>query len=550
MDKIVDYIVIIAYLGFVVLLGIHFSKRQKDTDRYYKGGRQIPPWAVGMSILATLISSITFLAYPGAGFTGNWVLLVQGLMVPIVLVGLIWFIVPMYRKVIGLSAYEYFEKRFGFFGRLYSSIAFFFAHFTKMGTVFYLLALALTTMIGLDKFASGTYWVIIALGILVIIYTLLGGIEAVVWCDVVQGFMLVAGGLVCVFILLFVPEGGPAAVLSKAAHKINLAPYDFAWDMKVKGFWVLAINGIFYAIQKYGTDQTIVQRFLLSKTNKGAIKAALMGALLCVPVWTLFMFIGSCLWAFYDTSTAPVLTNLTAEQALPAGVMGDKVFPHFITSQLPMGLSGLIIAALCAAALSSLDSDLNCLSAIGVEDYYTRIKPNATDKQKLKTGRIIVAVCGVFAILIASAYVKLGGKAILGTVFSLYAIFSGGIAGLFILAFFTRRANKKGIYIGIVACIIFTAFAVLTSTKFDLGQRDAAGNVVKQLVINCGDWNFKHDKYMLQVYSNVVLFVVGYLASFLFKGDDKAKGLTFYDWREHHEELAHVVEEAEHPQGA
>ena len=548
MDKIVDYIVIIAYLGFVVLLGIHFSKRQKDTDRYYKGGRQIPAWAVGMSILATLISSITFLAYPGAGFTGNWVLLVQGLMVPIVLVGLIWFIVPMYRKVIGLSAYEYFEKRFGFFGRLYSSIAFFFAHFTKMGTVFYLLAIALTTLIGLDKFASGTYWVILVLGILVIIYTLLGGIEAVVWCDVIQGFMLIAGGLICVGVLFFVPEGGPAAVLSKAAHKIDLAPNNFEWDMTVKGFWVLAINGIFYAIQKYGTDQTIVQRFLLSKTNKGAIKAALMGALLCVPVWTLFMFIGSCLWAFYDTSTAPVLTNLSVEQALPAGVVGDKVFPHFITAQLPMGLSGLIIAALCAAALSSLDSDLNCLSAIGVEDYYKRIKPNATDKQVLKTGRIIVAVCGIFAIIIASAYVKLGGKAILGTVFSLYAIFSGGIAGLFILAFFTKRANKKGIYIGIVACIIFTAYAVLTSTKFDLGQRDAAGNVIKQLIFDFGDWNFKHEKYMLQVYSNVVLFVVGYLASFLFKGDDKAKGLTFYDWREHHEELAHVVEEAEQPQ--
>jgi SSS family solute:Na+ symporter len=213
-----------------------------------------------------------------------------------------------------------------------------------------------------------------------------------------------------------------------------------------------------------------------------------------------------------------------------------------------MGLSGLIIAALCAAALSSLDSDLNCLSAIGVEDYYTRIKPNATDKQKLKLGRIIVAVCGIFAILIASAYVKMGGKAVLGTVFSLYAIFSGGIAGLFILAFFTKRSNKKGVYIGIVACIIFTAFAVLTSTKFDLGQRDAAGKVVKELIIDCGAWNFKHEKYMLQVYSNVVLFVVGYLASFLFKGDDKAKGLTFYDWREHHEELAHVAEEAEHSQ--
>ncbi|TFG50230.1 MAG: sodium transporter, partial [Candidatus Brocadiia bacterium] len=169
--NLVNYSVIIGYLGLVVYLGVHFSKRQKDTDRYYKGGRQLPPWAVGMSILATLISSITFLAYPGAGYQGNWVLLVQGLMVPLVLVALIWVIVPMYRKVIGISAYEYFEKRFGFFGRLYGSIAFFFAHFTKMGTVFYLLAIALTALIGLDKVPGGTYWVIIAMGILVIVYT-------------------------------------------------------------------------------------------------------------------------------------------------------------------------------------------------------------------------------------------------------------------------------------------------------------------------------------------------------------------------------------------
>jgi len=538
---IVDYLVIIGYLGLVVFLGVHFSKRQKDTDRYYKGGRQIPAWAIGMSILATLISSITFLAYPGAGFQGQWVLLVQGLMVPIVLLGLIWFIVPMYRKVIGLSAYEYFERRFGFLGRLYGSVAFCFAHFTKMGTVFYLLALALATMTGLDKaIPGGTYWFIVVLGILVIIYTLLGGIEAVVWCDVVQGFMLVLGGLICVSVLFFTPEGGPAAVVSKAwaNNKINLGPYN--WDLTIKGFWVLAINGIFYAIQKYGTDQTIVQRFLLSKTNKGAIKAALMGALLCVPIWTLFMFIGSCLWSFYDTSTAPVLTNLSPEQALPAGLTGDKVFPHFIMAQLPLGITGLILAALCAAALSSLDSDLNCLSAIGVEDYYRRAKPNSTDQQRLRAGRIIVAVCGVFAVLIACAYVKMGGQAILGTVFALYAIFSGGIAGLFILAFFTKRANKQGLYVGIVACVLFTAYSILTSQKFDLGGEE------KELILDMGRWNFKHHMLMLQVYSNVVLFGVGYVASFFFQQKKDITGLTFYDWRKRkHREEAEAAQETE-----
>ena len=539
--RILDIVVVIGYLGLVVGMGVYFSKRQKDTDRYYTGGRSLPSWAVGMSILATLISSITFLAYPGWGHKGNWILLVQGLMVPIVLIGLVWFIVPMYRKVIGISAYEYFEKRFGFFGRVYGSVAFFFAHFTKMGTVFYLLAVAVAAMTGLaGKIEGGTYLVILVLGALVILYTLLGGIEAVVWCDVIQGFMLVAGGLITICVLFFTPEGGPAAVVSKVwtNNKIYVGPFD--WDFAHLTFWVLVINGIFYAIQKYGTDQTIVQRFLLSKDDKGAIRAALMGALLCVPVWTLFMFIGSCLWAFYDTTTQPILTNLSPEKMLPAGMEGDKVFPFFITNQLPMGISGLILAALVAAALSSLDSDLNCLSAIGVEDYYKRFRPKSSDKQRLFMGRVIVFVCGIFAIGIACGYVKMGGQAVLGTVFALYAVFSGGIAGMFILGFFTRTANRKGMYVGIVSCVLFTAYAVLTSTKFDLGSRDALGNVIKELILDWGVLNFPHHKYMLQVYSNLVLFGVGYLASFLFKQDKDLTDLTYWGWRKTHKKVAEV----------
>ena len=185
--NIVDYLVVLAYLTFVVLLGISFSRRQKSTNEYYKGGSRFPAWAVGMSILATLISSITFLAYPGEGFSSNWIRLVQGLMVPVVLIFMIWFIVPLYRDVIGLSAYEYFEKRFGFFARLYTSLAFILAHFSKMGTVFFLLSLALAKMMGIN-----TYTVIWILGVAVVIYTLLGGIDAVIWLDVIQGFMPVS----------------------------------------------------------------------------------------------------------------------------------------------------------------------------------------------------------------------------------------------------------------------------------------------------------------------------------------------------------------------
>ena len=217
-----DYMVVLFYFGIIVSIGAYVSRKQKTTDAYFAGSRSIPAWAVGMSLLATIISSVTFLAYPGQGFSGDWILLVQGLMVPVVLLAIVWFIVPMYRQIIGLSAYEYFEKRFGYFARLYSSLAFVMEHFTKMGSIFYLLALALASMTGMS-----TYYVIMIIGIITILYTLIGGIEAVIWSDVVQGFILVGGGVICAAILLLRPEQGPAAVVQKAWEngKMSVGPY-------------------------------------------------------------------------------------------------------------------------------------------------------------------------------------------------------------------------------------------------------------------------------------------------------------------------------------
>ncbi|MCE5185953.1 MAG: sodium:solute symporter [Planctomycetaceae bacterium] len=513
----IDWTIIVAYAILIAYLGKCFSETGKSTGSYFVGSRSIPAWAIGMSVMATLISSVTFLAYPGQGFSGDWILLVQGLAVPITLVTFVWFIVPLYRKFIGISAYEYFEKRFGYFARLYSSTGFIMMHFTKMGTVFYLLALSLASMTG-----QNPYGIVLIVGIITILYTWAGGIEGVIWMDVIQGFILIAGGLVSCGILLLHAGQGPAQVLQAAwaSGKMNIG--EFSWDFTRLTFFVMFINGIFYAIQKYGTDQTIVQRFLVAGTDKKAIKAALMGTLLCVPVWTLFIFIGTLLWVYYRMSP----------ELLPAGITGDKVFPYFILTQIPAGVTGLIVAALFSAAMSTLDSDLNCLAAVGVEDYYRRFRRNASDQQCLRLGKMIILVCGVISIGIACLYIHMGGEAILGTLFELYAIFSGGIAGIFLLAFFTTRANRKGLNVGIAACVLFTTYAVLTSTKFDLGGSG------KQLILDLGRFNFPHHKYMLGVYSHIVLFVVGYLASFFFKPDKETRQMTLYGWLEKQKEFA------------
>ena len=509
----IDYTIVALSVLAAVGVGVYFAHRQKDTSTYFAAGGKIPAWAVGMSIFATLISSVTFLAYPGAAYADNWILLVQGLMVPLVLLALIGIIVPLFRKVVKLSTYEYFERRFGILARMYSSIAFSLGHFSKAGTVFYLVSMALATFLDFNMYA-----IVLILGVVIIILTLLGGMEAIVWMDVAQGMLLIGGGVICVLLLLFLPEGGPTEIMRIAGenNKIDFGPY--LWDFTELTFVVMVFNGIFYALQKYGTDQTIVQRYLAAKNDREAKKAAYIGVLMSVPIWALFMFIGTCLFAYYHSSAAPVL---------PDGIKADEVFPYFISHELPVGIRGLIIAALAAAAISSLDTDLNCLSAIAVEDYYVRFKKNVTDSQKLRFGRIMVVLSGIGAVGVALLYIYWGGEGILGALFALYAIFSAGIVGIFLLGLLSRRANKQGLTVGICAAVLFTAYAVLTSTKVDIH-----GTGVKETLLDLGPWNFTHHKYMLGVYSHLIVLVVGYLASYFFAAPLAAKELTIHGYLE------------------
>ncbi len=505
----IDYSLIALSLIVPIAISIWFSKKQNNTSTFFTAGGTIPAWAIGISILATLISSITFLAYPGEGFSSNWILLVQGLMVPITLLFFIRFVVPLYRRVIKISAYEYFERRFGFFARIYSSLAFFLAHFSKMGTVFFLISLALSKMMGIPT--SDMIWII---GLVVILITYLGGIEAVVWMDVVQGIMLIAGGILALFLIVFSIDGGFSTIWTVASEHghTGFGPYQFS--LVKLTFWVMVLNGIFYAIQKYGTDQTMVQRYLTAKSNKGAIKASLMGVLMSVPVWALFMFIGSALFTYYQINAGE----------LPEGIKPDAVFPHFIMTKMPVGVIGIILSALIAAAISSLDSDLNCLSAIFTEDYYKRFNPNKSDKHMLWISRLVILLAGGAALFIAQYYVKTNGKGVLSIVFTLYSIFSGGIAGLFLLGIFSKKANKQGVSMGIIACVLFTAWAVLTSTSVGEGES-------KHLILNLGSFNYTHHKMMLGVYSHLVLFGVGWLASRFFPCKVDISHLTYWGWR-------------------
>jgi SSS family solute:Na+ symporter len=490
-------------MAMMVALGIWFSRRQTSTERYFVAKRSIPGWAAGLSLLATMISSVTFIAYPGSAYAGDWANLVPGIMAVIVLAGVGAVVIPFFRHAVGMSTYEYFGKRFGYPARVYASIGFAAGTFAKMGFVFYLLALTVSSMTGWQ-----TDRLIIVVGVVTVLYTVIGGIEAVIWADVVQGVLLWIGIAVCLGFLLFLPPGGPGEALRLAweGHKMGLGSMKMDFDKPT--FIVLSLYGIFYYIQKYTGDQCIVQRYLVAKSDREALRGVMLGATLCLPVWTLFMLIGSLCWSFYRT----------AGEHLPAHVAkADQVFPYFITTHIPPGLAGLFLAALFGAAMANLSSDLNSIAAVGVEDYYRIARPDSSDRQRLWVAKAIVAFFGMLCIVFATALAHTQGTA-LSLYYTISAIVGGGLAGLFLLGFLFERAGKAAANIGIAASLIFTTWATLTLN----GGK----------IWNLGRFNFPMHDYMIGVFSHLALLVVGALAALALPNrDPDARRLTFWEWR-------------------
>jgi SSS family solute:Na+ symporter len=485
MTRIFDLLVVAAYLAAMAGLGLWFSRRQVSTENYFVAKRSLPSWAMGMSMLATMVSSVTFVAYPGSSYAKDWSLLVPGFLL-IALVPLVGrYIIPFYRKEIGMSAYEYFETRFGKPARMYAAAAFSLAHFSKMGFVLYLMALTISSMTGWDIMT-----VTGAVAVVMVFYTVIGGIEAVVWSDVVQGIVMWTGIAVVLGYLLFLPPGGPAAVFSAAAEQGKFSLGSFAFDFARPTIPVAIFYGLFWYGQRYVADQTMVQRYLLAKSDEGALRGVRMGAMLCVPVWALFMLIGTCVWAYF---------RLTGE-AIPASITkADQMFPYFLSAHLPPGVLGLLLAALTGAAMTMLASDLNSLAMVLVEDFYRGLRPKAGDQERLKAARVLVVIVGLLNVITALILVQTKGSA-LSMWFAVSAIASGGLAGLFFLAFLTKRVTPMAAWTGIACSMIFTIWAVLTkgaAPLLDLPIR------------------YPGDDLTIGAMGNLVLFVCGWAASFV-----------------------------------
>ncbi|MFA9390225.1 MAG: sodium:solute symporter [Prolixibacteraceae bacterium] len=453
-----DLIVFLAYMLGIVIFGSLFFFKNRDANQFTSGGGNLPAWVVGMSIFATFVSSISFLALPGKAYQSDWNAFVFSLSIPIASVLAVLFFVPLYRNENSISAYAYLEKRFGPWARTYASICYVLTQLMRTGTILYLMALPLHSLFGWDITT-----IIIITGIAVIIYSMLGGIKAVIWTDAIQGIILIGGALTCAIIIMVKMPEGPSQIIeiAKTNHKMSLG--DFSLSISKSTFWMMLVYGLFINLQNYGIDQNYVQRYMTTSTMREAKRSALFGSLLYVPVSLLFFFIGTALFAYYKSSPGMLPAELLSLDA------ADKVFPYFIVNELPKGLTGLLIASVFAAGMSTISTSVNGSATIALTDYYQRyFNPSASNKQSMRVLYLSSLIFGVLGILIAIAMI--GAKSALDTWWKLASIFSGGMLGLFLLGFMARKARNINAAIGVVVGVLVILWMSLSPIYFNAGR--------------------------------------------------------------------------------
>jgi len=444
-----DLAVLIIYLLITFGVGLWAGMRAKTTEGYFVAGRGMSGWAVGISILGTAISSITFLAYPGSAYDGNFSRIVPGLAFPVGALMGIYVFVPFYRQTGYISAYTYFERRFGLWARVYVCLLFSLAQFWRMGLILYLLSIAVNQMSPQMNLQVSIFWI----GVFVTAYTVLGGIEAVIWTDVFQTIVLILGGFAVVIAVFLTVDGGAWTVLSMGYEngKFSLFGKDVAsaFDLSFSRdtLLMLFIIGSIGSVCEFALDQTHVQRYIAAESDKAARRAVWIGAGGCVPVWLLFMFVGTCLWVYYQ-----VFPN-----HLPREMLADEVFPFYILHEMPNGLGGLVIAGVLAAAMSSISSCISATASVMTEDIYKRILfPGQVDSHYLKIGKTISALSGACMIVIALWLTTMRQETILEMCFVVGAMLGGAMGGMFLVGFFTTRANNFGLIVGVILSTIAT----------------------------------------------------------------------------------------------
>ena len=492
----IDFVIFIVFTLGVVVFGCSFFKKGSSADEFTSAGHSIPGWVVGMSIFATYVSSISYIGYPGKAFASNWNAFVFSLSIPIASYFAAKYFVPFYRHSGSVSAYTFLEEKFGVWARLYASACYLLTQIARMGSILYLLAVPMYILMGWNL-----HVVIICTSIGIIIYSMLGGLKAVIWADAIQGIILIGGAVLCLAILMFSMPEGPMQTFDLVANspegnKFSLGA--FTGDLTTSTFWVCLIYGVFINLQNYGIDQNYVQRYHAAKTDRDAKFSALFGGYLFIPVSALFFLIGSALYAYYTAGVAPLPADIAAKP--------DYVFPYFIVNGLPVGLRGLLIASIFAAGMSTVSTSVTSAATIILTDY---VRPffkrgerraerevTATEahrRRELAIVRLSSVAVGVLGIVVAIAMLSV--ESIIDAWWTLSSIFSGGMLGLFLLGCIPQTINRWAAAAGCVAGILVIGWISLA----DMWQLPG----------------LHLHPYLAIVLGTTVIFLVGFLATLL-----------------------------------
>jgi SSS family solute:Na+ symporter len=444
-----DLAILLGYLAAIVGLGLWLGRRVRDTNQFMAAGRAMPGWAIGLSMFGSYISSISFLANPGKAYADNWNAVAFTLATPIAAVVAVRWFVPFYLREGAVSAYQHLERRYGRWARTYAVVCFLLYQMARMGSIVYLVALAMVPLTGWSKSST-----IITTGALMTAYMLAGGMKAVVWVGVLQSAVLIVGTLACLVAVVLKTPGGVPGILDAAAaqHKFDLG--SFGPSLAQSTFWVVFVYGVVMNLSNFGVDQSYVQRYITARSDRDAKRSVWLTTLLYVPVAPIFFFIGTSLFVFY--AARPDL--------LGTGLKPDQVFPHFISTQLPAGLAGLVVAAIFAA---SMDSNLSSMATLTLCDLYKPYwRPDATERQSLRVLRWSTLGWGAAGTAVGLGMIRVDTA--LDAWWNLAGLFSGGVLGLLLLSLLFRRAGPTAGAAAVASGVVVMAWMALPSLRIDL----------------------------------------------------------------------------------
>ena len=432
-----NWTILALYLVAMLGMGIYFMRKENGAEDFFKGGGRIPWWAAGISIYATMLSAITYMTIPAKAYTTNWTYYPMLWMILLVSFPVIKYYLPYFRKLNVTSAYEILEQRFNLFTRMLASTLFCIFMIVRMAIVLYLPSLALTAVTGID-----IYLCIVLMGLVTIIYCTMGGVEAVIWGDVVQGLILVFGAIFAVVYLAMGTEGGISGCINIALENDKLQLFDWSNSWSQATWWVIILGGLANNLISYTSDQTVIQRYLTTPDEKSAGRGILVNGVMSVFVSVAFYMIGTGLYTFYKTHPAEL--DITMGQS-------DAIFPFFMMSQMPAGVAGALIAAIFAATMSTISSNINSVATAFSIDFWKRFRPSTTDSQTVVVARWASVVSGVVGLSLALFMATWNIQSFLDFFNEALGLLTSGLGGLFFIAVFMKRVKGYAALAGFVA---------------------------------------------------------------------------------------------------